>query len=204
MSRTSSRARLRRFTAVLAVAAVTAVIAVGALVAARSAWVDEASDLHAALAEAPALKLGEITGSDGLPARGVFAQITSTGYFCLFDAPLAAPTMGRGGCNPADDPLGGRAVSASLSYDGGPSPESVSDARIVGIASTRAASVRVLMSDGSWRAVRVREVRIGSDVFQAFGHRFRKADLKKGIGPVAIVAFDADGMEIDRQTTGIG
>lgn len=204
MSRTSSRRRARRLAAVTALAALAASMAVGGLVAGRELWTDEAVDLDLALAQTPAVKLSEVPSVDGLPARGVFAQVTPAGLLCVTDAPLAAPTMGGGGCNPADDPFGGRALSASLAYDGGPALDSVRDARIVGIASSEAASVRIRMSDGSWRAVKLEQARIGPDEYQAFGYRVRKSDLRKGVRPVAIVAFDRDGAEIDRQTTGIG
>lgn len=204
MSRTSPRPRLRRLAAVTAVTALAACVVVGGLVAGRELWTDEAVELDLALAQTPAVRLAEVPSGDGLPARGVFAQVTPNGLLCVLDAPLAAPTMGGGGCNPADDPFGGRSMSATLAFDGGPSLESVSDARVAGIASVETASIRIQMSDGSWRAVKLKKARIGSDEYQAFGYRFRKADLKRGVSPVAIVAFDADGAEIDRQTTGIG
>ena len=60
------------------------------------------------------------------------------------------------------------------------------------------------MSDGSTRKVKLEKAKVGSDEFQAFGYRFKKADLKKGIGPTAVVAFDASGNELGRQPTGIG
>ena len=61
------------------------------------------------------------------------------------------------------------------------------------------------MTDGDARAqVKLKKTKVGSDEFQAFGYRFKKADLEEGIGPIAIVALDADGVEIGRQPTGIG
>jgi hypothetical protein len=176
----------------------------GGVIAGRSVWSDDAARLDVALAEAASTKLLEIPSGDGLPARGVFAQVTSTGYLCLSDAPLSAPETGGGGCNSADDPLGGRELSASLAYDGGPSLESVKDARVIGLASLGVASVEVLMSDGSSREVKLKKATIGSDDFRAFGFRVKKSDLRKGIEPTAVVARDASGTEIDRQTTGIG
>ena len=146
----------------------------------------------------------EIPSADGLPARGVFAQVTSTGHLCLSDAPLSAPLMGGGGCNPADDPLGDRAFSASLAYDGGPAIQDVKDARLIGLTSSQVESLRVLMSDGSSRQVKLKSAKVAGNELNAFGYRFKRADLKKGIGPTAVVAFDADGVEIDRQATGIG
>jgi hypothetical protein len=202
MSASGNKGR-RRVTAALGALVIAGVLA-GGVIAGRSVWTDEAVRLDAALAEAPATTLVEIPGTDGLPDRGVFAQVTSTGYLCLSDAPLHSPEAGGGGCNPADDPLGGRELSVSLGYDGGPAIQDVTDARLIGLASSGVASLRVLMSDGSQRKVKLRKAKLGSNEFQAFGVRFRKSDLRKGIGPAAVVAFDASGIEIDRQPTGFG
>ncbi len=109
-----------------------------------------------------------------------------------------------GGCNSVDDPLNGSALSATLSYDGGPAIGDVKSATLFGLTAPGVARARVLMSDGSSREVKLKKAKVGSDEFQAFGYRFKKADLKRGIGPIAIVAFDANGVELGRQPTGIG
>jgi hypothetical protein len=80
----------------------------------------------------------------------------------------------------------------------------VTDARLIGLASADVGSMRVLMSDGGLRSIKLKKAKVGSDEFQAFGFRFKKSDLKKGVGPTAVVAYDADGVEIGRQQTGIG
>jgi hypothetical protein len=193
----------RRLAVAVAVIVAAGVLA-GGVIAGRIAWKDDSVRLDAALADAPATTLVEIPSADGLSARGVFAQQTSTGHLCLTDAPLDSPLMGGGGCNPADDPLGGRAFSASLAYEGGPAIQAVKDARLIGLASSEVASMRVLMSDGSSRQIKLKKAKLGSNEFQAYGYRIKRADLKKGVGPTAVFAFDADGTEIDRQTTGIG
>ena len=195
--------RVRR-AGIVAAAVIASGVLVGGVVASRIEWSDDAARLDTALAEAQPVQLAVIPAAEGLAGRGVFAQVTSTGHFCLSDAPLDSPRTGGGGCNSADDPLGGASISASLAYDGGPELESVRDARVIGLASTEVASVGVLMTDGSFRAVKLRAAKVGSDEFQAFGYRFKKADLKKGLAPTAIVAFDADGVEIGRRATGIG
>ncbi len=200
----SRRADAPRLTIAAAAVVVVAGVLAGGVIAGRMVWLDDAARLDAAIGETSSMKLVEMPGADGLPARGVFAQVTSTGHLCLSDAPLGAPLMGGGGCNPATDPLGGRALSASLAYDGGPSLESVTDARLIGLGALDVATVRVLMADGSWRVVRLKAVKIGTDEFQAFGYRFTKSDLRHGIGPAAVVAYDASGAEIGRQPTGIG
>ena len=199
-----TRPGLVRRVAIAGAVLVAAGVVTGAVVASRIEWSDNAARLDAALVEAQPIQLADIPAADGLPERGVFAQVTSTGHFCLSDAPLGSPRMGGGGCNPADDPLGGSSISASLAYDGGPAIEAVTDARLIGLASADVTSVRVLMSDGTSRAIKLKKAKVGSDELAVFGYRFKKSDLKKGIGPAAIVALDKNGVEVGRQATGIG
>jgi hypothetical protein len=192
-----------RSVVVASVVIAAAAVLAGGVIASAFDWSRTSPELEAALAKELPTKVGDIPAADGLPARGVFAQITSTNHFCLSDAPLDAPSAGGGGCNPADDPLGGRQVSASLAFDGGPAIAAVHDARLIGLAAASVASVRVFMTDGSWRAVKLKRSTVGEDL-QVFGYRIRRSDLKKGIGPAAVVAFDGSGAEIERETTGIG
>ena len=194
----------RRRIVVTSASVIAAGVLVGAVVAGGFDWSRSADELDAALVEARPTRVADIPAADGLPERGVFAQVTSTGQFCLSDAPIDAPLMGGGGCNSVDDPLGESAISASLAFEGGPAIETVSDARLIGVAASGVSSVRVLMSDGSSRTVKLKRARVGSDELRVFGYRIRKSDLKKGVGPVAIVAYDSGGAEIGRQTTGIG
>jgi hypothetical protein len=189
------------------VAATTVALAgilAGSVVAGRMVWADDGDRLDAAIADAPFVRVAEIDAADGKTARGVYVQATSTGHVCVSDAPLDAPLMGGGGCNPAEDPLGGGELSVSLAYDGGPRIEAVKDARVIGLASPDTVSVHILMSDGSLRIVKLKKAKVGRSEFQAFGYRFKKRDLERGVGPSAVVALDASGAEIDRQTTGIG
>jgi hypothetical protein len=156
------------------------------------------------LASGKSMRVADIAATDGKSARGVFAQITDAGMVCFWDAASATAQQLGGGCNSAADPLGGTAVSASLAYEGGPALEDVKDARLIGLAAPAAKSVAIVMTDASSRVVRLRRTRIGADVFQAFGFRVSERDLAGGIGPAAIVAYDASGAEIGRQPTGIG
>src|SRR5262245_60112208 len=189
---------------VAALVAVAASVLVAGVVGAGFDWSRSSDELDAALAEGQPRQIAEIAASDGMPARGVFVQLTSTGHFCLSDAPIEHPSMGGGGCNPADDPLGGQHLSVSLAYDGGPALAAVRDARLIGLATDSATSLRVLMTDGSWRTVKLKKASVGADSFKAFGYRFKRSDLKNGIGPNAVVAYDASGVEIGRQATAIG
>jgi hypothetical protein len=182
-----------------------AVLVVGApasaVVASRT---DDGSDLIAAIDEAPLTQVATIDAADGAAELGVFVQTAKTGHVCVWEAPSATSRERGGGCNTADDPLNGSAISATLSYDGGPGISSVKSATLFGLAAAEVAQVAVLMTDGGSRAVKLKKTKVGSDEFRAFGHRIRKSDLKKGIGPIAIVAFDANGVALGRQPTGIG
>jgi len=193
-----------RHAVVAALVVVAAFVLVAGVVGAGFDWSRTSDELDAALADGQPAQIAEIAAADGLPARGVFAQVTSTGHFCLSDAPLDRPNTGGGGCNPADDPLGGKHLSVSLAFDGGPALDAVRDARLIGLATESVSGVRILMTDGSSRAVKLKSARVGAESFKAFGYRFRRSDLRNGIGPTAVVAFDASGAEIGRQATGIG
>jgi hypothetical protein len=172
-----------------------------AVVASR---IDDGSDIAAAIDEAPLMRVADIEAADGDAELGVFVQVTETGHVCLWEAPFAKSRERGGGCNTADDPLNGSALSATLSYDGGPATSDVTSATLFGLTAPGVARARVLMSDGTSREVKLRKAKVGPDEFQAFGYRFKKADLKRGIEPTAIVAFAANGVELGRQPTGIG
>jgi hypothetical protein len=148
------------------------------------------------------IRLDDIAAGNGLPARGVFAQITSIGQFCLWDAPSSSSKAKGGGCNPVDDPLGGHPLSASFAYDGGPAPADVKDARLIGLVASNVARVEVVMGDGSRLKLMLRHVPEPVGDFFVFAHRFGRGQLAHGVTPTAVVALDADGNEIDRQATG--
>jgi hypothetical protein len=160
--------------------------------------------LDRAIQAAPMTKVADIPATTGLPERGVFVQVTSTGEVCLWDAASATSRGRMGGCDAASDPLGGSKISASLAYDGGPATVDVTDARLIGLVDSSVPNVRVLMSDGSYRTVKLRGSRIEGRSYGVFGYRFRHSDLGKGIGPVAVVVTDASGAEVGRQPTGFG
>ena len=185
--------------------ALVVVVVVGAVASAVVASsFDDGSSLTAAIDGAPLTRVADIAADDGGPTLGVYAQLTDTGHLCVWEAPFAASRQRGGGCNTVDDPLNGRPVSFTLSYDGGPATVDVRNATLFGLALDEVASVRVLMSDGSWQAVKLRKAKVGADEFKAFGLRLKTAVLKKGTEPTAVVAFDASGVELGRQATGIG
>jgi hypothetical protein len=193
--------RLPRRWAVLGLGIVVAGVLSSAVVAKQF---DDGRDLVAAIEVAPLTRVADVPAGDGSPARGVFVQVTETGHVCVWEAASATSRERGGGCNSADDPLNGRPLSFTLGYDGGPAIADVESASLVGIASSAVARAAVLMSDGSMREIHLNKTKVAGDDYRAFGFRFKKADLRKGIGPTAVVAFDIGGAEIDRQSTGIG
>lgn len=195
----------RRVIVVVLVVLAAGVLAGGVIAAQRSGGGHEdVLALQAAIEQAPLTHVADIPAGEGASAQGVFVQLTRTGHVCVWEAPSASSRQRGGGCNRADDPLNGSALSATLSYDGGPAVETVKGATLFGLASADVASASVHMSDGGTRAIKLKKAKVGSDEFQAFGYRFKRFDLEKGIGPIAIVAYDASGEEIGRQPTGIG
>lgn len=197
----SGRRQGRSRFAVLGIGVVLAGALASVVIASRF---DDGSELVASIDEAALTRVADVEAADGAPGLGVYVQVTTTGHLCVWEAPSATSRERGGGCNTADDPLNGNALSATLSYDGGPAIFDVDRASAFGLADAQVVRIAVLMSDGSTRKVKLEKAKVGSDEFQAFGYRFKKADLKKGIGPTAIVAFDASGNELGRQPTGIG
>lgn len=191
---------IRRLAAV-GVALVLAGLLAGAVIASR---LDDGTDLVAAIEEAPLIRVADIAAEDRSPARGVYVQTTRTGHICVWEAPTASSRQRGGGCNTADDPLNGEPISFTLSYDGGPAIADVRGATLFGLASADVARASVLMSDGTERDIRLREATVSGTSFLAFGYRIKKADLRKGVGPTAVIVRDASGVEVGRQATGIG
>jgi len=190
-------------------AIVASILALGAATLASSVVAGQfrtmdPKSLNDALANGQAVRVADIAAGDGSSGRGVFVQTTDTGYFCLYDALSASSLQRQGGCNSVDDPLGGSALLVSLAYDGGPDVEDAREARLIGLAASGVTAVEVLMTDGTRRDVRLRKARLGPDDYVAFGYRIKNDDLRKGIGPTAVIAKDAAGTEIARQATGIG
>jgi hypothetical protein len=179
-----------------------ALLLAGGVVAAQFRGLESPETFDAAIRNAKKAKVADIPSVDGKVGRGVFVQTTSSGLLCLVDAPNENSLAGGGGCNRLEDPFGANQVFVSFAYDGGPAVEDVTDARLIGLVTSQVAAVDVLMSDGTRREMRLWKARVGDDDFQAFGYRFKKADLRRGVAPTAVVALDAGGREIDRQPTG--
>jgi hypothetical protein len=197
-----SMKRITTKSGILVAALIVAAISAGGVLAAQLGGWGSPDELASAIREDPAIRVADIASDAGLPKHGVFVQKTSTGHLCLWDAPSAASPNRGGGCNTVDDPLGGRTLRISFAFDGGPAVADVKDARLIGLAELEVATVQVLMSDGTRREVQLRKASVGGDEYQAFGYRFKKGDLRRGVAPTAVIGLNAAGQEIDRQATG--
>ena len=200
---TESAGRISRrgITVGIGVCVVVAAALAGRVVAAQF---DDGRDLATAIGMDPLVRVAEIPSGDGSPGRGVFVQETRTGHLCVWEAPSATSRERGGGCNPVDDPLGGRALSITFSYDGGPAVADVTNATLFGLASSTVARAHVVMSDGTRREIRLKTIELADDELRVFGLRFKKADLRRNVTPTAVVALDSAGDELDRQATGFG
>jgi hypothetical protein len=192
----------RRSLLVLIGALVGGVLLAGGVVAAQLRDPASPEALDAALRNAPLVKVADIPAEHDLAGRGVFVQPTPAGLLCLWDAPSATSLARQGGCNPADDPLGGKKLMASLAYEGGPAVGEVTDARLIGLTALDVSAVEVVMSDGTRRNLKLRRVPAGAGEFRAFAHRLGRGELRRGVSPTAVVALNDAGVEIDRQATG--
>ena len=127
--------------------------------------------------------------ADGAPGRGVYVQKTRTGHLCVWEAPSATSRERGGGCNTADDPLerASGLVHARLRRRSCGQRRQECDALrpryVGGRAGARADERRKRAGDSAAEGQGRRRRTI-----RAFGYRFKKADLRKGIGPTAVVA----------------
>ena len=113
---------------------------------------------------------------------------------CLFDTDLVTGQQG-GGCNDATSVFAGRKIQISVSFEGGPTPATIRDVRIVGLAAPGIASVRVELSDATARTVELTADR-------AFAWAMPQSDVDRGVQPRAVVAIGRDGKPIDGAETG--
>jgi hypothetical protein len=165
---------------------------------------DDGSDLAAAIDQDSLVRVADIPATEGAPGQGVYVQKTRTGHLCVRETPSVKSRERGGGCNTADDPLNGRPLSFTLSYDGGPAVADVKSASLFGLVDGDVAQAQVLMSDGTQREIHLSKADVPGTEFRAFGFRFKKSVLRRGITPTAVIAIDANGAELDRQATGIG
>jgi hypothetical protein len=125
----------------------------------------------------------------------VFLGKNAAGQICLYDTTLDGMESG-GGCNAGDDFFAGRSFFVSLSYSGGPTVQSVTAARLVGVATEDVERLMVIDSAG-------RATRVSLTADRGFAYVVPPARLKSGIEPREVIAYDGGGQELDRQATGI-
>ncbi|MDX6515437.1 MAG: hypothetical protein QOH73_1103 [Gaiellaceae bacterium] len=139
--------------------------------------------------------IASFKAANGISHDAVLGSSSDSKKICLLDVNLATGDE-AGGCNPTDDAFGGRRFLMSLSYDGGPAIGSVRNAHIIGLAASDVASVAIVSSDGARKDVAL-------NASGAFVYVVPPGELKRGVQPVAVVAYDASGKQVDRQATGI-
>jgi hypothetical protein len=195
----SAKRRISSRGVIVGIAVVVAATLAGRVVAGQF---DDGRGLADAIGKDPLVRVADVPSGDGVPGRGVFVQLTRTGHLCVWEAPSVTSLERGGGCNPADDPLGGRPLSFTFSYDGGPAVADVTSATLFGLAAPEVARASVLMSNGTRRELRLKSAEVAAHDLRVFGFRFKKADLRRNVTPIAVVALDAAGQELDRQVTG--
>jgi hypothetical protein len=152
--------------------------------------------VEAALADAKKVEVARYPSVPGLEDRSLFLA-QSDGLICLWDA-VDAAHEGGGGCNFANDPFGGKKMMFSLGWDGGPALSGVTNGRLGGLVAPDVDRVYLELSDGSRRPIRL----TNASPYRAFAYRISKADARPESQPVAVVALDVSGRQIDRQPTG--
>lgn len=141
-------------------------------------------------------RIATFASASGTPRSVFLNRSKDNAQICVWDTDTESGAQ-SGGCNSATNFFAGHAFTLSLSYDGGPAVTAVRDARIVGVATEAVAALEVVYADGT-----VKPVAITRD--RGFAHAVPALLLRKGIGPVALIARNARGTVIDRQVTGIG
>lgn len=192
----------------IAIAAIAGGRAAGALHLSKEATPDQADPQAALVREGLGTRVATFGAADGAGQRNepvdraVYVAKLSSGSLCVIDADMAGKDPG-GGCNPTADPLGGRSIWVSFMFDGGPGVASVTDARLSGLVDGSVAQLRALMSDGSQRNIPLTKDDVAGTSFRAFAFRIAQTDLLGGVTPIAVVAFDDSGSQLDRQATGL-
>jgi hypothetical protein len=191
--------RLRRSTALAVGFVALAGVSAGAVVAGQIVDFDDPVSIDLALEEAPLTEVADLPSAAGTVARSMFVQ-RAGGLACIWDAPNATSRMRQGGCNLESDPLGDSELFVSYAFDGGPKISDITDARLIGLASAQVVRVEIALSDGSTRSATLHPANAAGSGLQAFAHRVARRDLRRGIGPVAVRAFDATGIRVANET----
>lgn len=190
-----------RHTFLLGLVVAAAGLFAGGVVAGHVGVSRSADELDLALRTEALERVTDVPAAQNAAKRSVFVQ-RAGGFVCLWDAPSATALIRQGGCNLESDPLGGGELFVSFSFDGGPDIAEVTDARLIGLVSRQIERVQIELSDGSRRDVSLTDTKIGAQGYRAFAYRVRRPDLRRELVPVAVVAIDATGKEIERQPAG--
>jgi hypothetical protein len=141
-------------------------------------------------------RIATFASASGAPRAVFLNRSKDDTQICVWDTDTESGAQ-SGGCNPSANFFAGHAFTSSLGYDGGPAIATVRDARIVGVVADGVATLEVVYSDGT-----AKQVAITPD--RGFAHTVPNGLLRKGVGPVALIARNARGPVLDRQVPGIG
>jgi hypothetical protein len=204
MRRLVSRKRLTVAAIALAVAATAGALAIAATrgeqprAFSRPGSAADALPIRAArfLEPGQSRRIATFASASGTPRAVFLSRSRDDTQVCVWDTDTETGAQ-SGGCNPSANFFAGHAFTSSLGYDGGPAVATARDARIVGVVTDAVATLEVVYADGTAKQVTITRDR-------GFAHTVPNGLLRKGIGPVALIARNAAGLVIDRQVTGIG
>ena len=229
MTRLASKGAFRmsrkRLAQVIGATALAGALA-GGLAATRSygtsASTPDPAALRAAIASTPAVTVATFasgaakagvgspvaaTANRSTPAVHVLLiqRLTKLGMVCVWDATRDGSERG-GGCNSADDPLGGKQISVNTTSSTGSNGVGYSTIRVSGLAAPTVATLNVQMSDGTTRPLTLQSdvpTSVSGGPSGAFAYNESSVDLAAGVVPIAVVAFDQTGKEVATAAVGL-
>jgi hypothetical protein len=188
-----------------------AVLVIGASIAGAQAWLMSSDGVESLTKELTEKRLGERVATfsgDGVLIRGkvieervVFVATLDDGSLCVNDSNITQ-TKWSGGCNDSSMPLGGKSFRVSFTAEGGPTVDTLTDARLSGLVDSSVHRLVVRMTDGSSREITLSN-EVAGTAYRAFAYRVAKSDILAGATPRTVIAYDAEGKELDRQATGL-
>jgi hypothetical protein len=188
-----------------------AVLVIGAGIAGAQALLMSSDTVESMTKELAQKRLGEKVATfsgDGVLLRGkvvqerfVFVATLDDGSLCVNDSNMTQ-TEWSGGCNDPSMPLGGKSFRVSFTAEGGPTVETLTDARLSGLVDSSVHRLVVRMTDGSSRELTLTDEVAGTE-YRAFAFRVAKTDILAGVTPRTVIAYGAEEQELDRQATGL-
>lgn len=124
----------------------------------------------------------------------VFVQRDGNGNVCFLSGPSSNTADRRGGCNPASVPLVSNKMLTLYTFDGGPTVQSVTNARVAGLVSPSVTKVVLVMSDGSTQTAALVDGHTGAALgsnYNTFASDLSDADYAAGISLAGVVGYNS-------------